>query len=342
MNYRTLLALAAVLVVFPLSLAAQGQIYGCDLLPADNIWNAPATSLPVDVNSAAYITTIGPGANVHADFGSGVWPPGSDSPIGIPIVDVPGTQALVPISFVWSGESDPGPYPIPPDAPIEGGPSGAGDRHVLVVDRDACILYELFNAFPVGGGTSWNAHSGAVFDLDSNLLRPDGWTSADAAGLPIVPGLIRAEEVFVDGIIRHAIRFTVPETRDTHVWPARHDASDNSGAQYPPMGQRFRLRADLDASSMSTAAQIIVQAMKTYGMILADNGSAWFISGEPSGLWDNGDLHDLDVIVGSDFVAVDSSSLMIDPDSGQVPSPDPLFDDGFESGDTSGWSVTQG
>jgi len=313
-------------------LEAQGQIYGCDLLPEDNIWNAPIVGLPVDENSASYINTIGADTGLHADFGSGVWPLGSDAPIGIPIIDVPGTQTTVPVSFFYSDESDPGPYPIPPDAPIEGGPSATGDRHVLVVDRDACILYELFNAFPVDEGASWNAHAGAVFDLGSNALRPDGWTSADAAGLPIVPGLVRAEEVFTDGVIRHAIRFTVPETRNTHVWPARHDASSLSGSQYPPMGQRFRLRANFDASDMSTAVQIIVQAMKTYGLILADNGSAWFLSGEPSGLWDNDDLRDLNDVVGSDFEAVDVSSLMVDPDSGQARSTTIIFEDGFENG----------
>jgi len=312
-------------------LEAQGQIYGCDLLPEDNIWNTPVVGLQVDEKSASYINTIGANTGLHADFGSGIWPPGSDAPIGIPIVDVPGNQGVVPVSFVWPDESDPGPYPIPPDAPIEGGASSIGDRHVLVVDRDACVLYELYNAFPVDDGDSWDAHAGAIFDLASNDLRPDGWTSADAAGLPIIPGLIRAEEVFTDGIIRHAIRFTVPQTRNTHVWPARHDASGLSGSQYPPMGQRFRLRADFDASGMSTTAQVIVQAMKTYGMILADNGSAWFFSGEPSELWDNDDLHDLDVITGDDFEAVDSGSLMVDPDSGQVVTAAFIFEDGFEN-----------
>jgi len=312
-------------------LEAQGQIYGCDLLPEDNIWSTPITDLPVDENSASYINTIGTDTGLHADFGSGVWPLGSDSPIGIPIIDVPGTQGSVPISFVWPDESDPGPYPIPPDAPIEGGPNAIGDRHVLVVDRDACILYELFKAFPVDEGASWNTHAGAVFDLGSNALRPDGWTSADAAGLPIVPGLVRAEEVFTDGVIRHAIRFTVPQTRNTYVWPARHKASSLTGLQYPPMGQRFRLRADFDSSNMSTAVQVIVQAMKTYGLILADNGSAWYLTGEPSELWDNDDLRDLNDVVGSDFEAVDVSSLMVDPDSGQVLSTSIIFEDGFES-----------
>jgi len=289
------------------------QLVGCDVFPADNIWNVPVETLPVDANSAAYINTIGANRGVHADFGSGLW---NGGPIGIPYVDVPGTQPKVPVTFDFEDESDPGPYPIPPNAPIEGGSNSDGDRHVLVVDRDQCILYELFYAFPQPNG-SWYAGSGAIFDLSSNALRPAGWTSADAAGLPILPGLVRYDEV-AGGEIPHAIRFTAPQTRNAYVWPARHYASSLTGAQYPPMGQRFRLRANFDISSFSPEIQVILRALKKYGMILADNGSAWFISGAPDERWDNDHLQELGRVRGSDFEAVDVSSLMVNPDSAQT------------------------
>ncbi len=289
------------------------QVAGCDAFPADNVWNTPVDTLPVDANSSAYIATIGESAYVHADFGSGTWDGG---PIGIPYVDVPGSQPPVAVTFDYADESDPGPYPIPTDAPVEGGPNSDGDRHVLVLERDSCTLYELFYAFPQADG-SWTAGSGAVFDLTSHALRPDGWTSADAAGLPILPGLVRYDEVAA-GEIRHALRFTAPQTRDAHIWPARHDASSHTGTQYPPMGQRFRLKADFDISGFSPQVQVILQALKTYGMILADNGSAWYLSGVPDERWDNDVLHELHNVHGSDFEAVDESSLMVDPDSGQA------------------------
>jgi PKD repeat protein len=292
------------------------QVTGCDVFPADNIWNTPIDTLPVDVNSATYVATIGTSAPVHADFGSGEWPPDSGSPIGIPYVDVPSTQPGVTVTFEYDDESDPGPYPIPSDAPIEGSPDSDGDRHVLVVDRDDCVLYELFYAWPQPDG-SWTAGSGAVFDLDSHALRPDGWTSADAAGLPILPGLVRYEEV-ASGKIRHALRFTAPQTRRAYVWPARHYASSLTGTQYPPMGQRFRLRSNFDISGFSPEVQAILQALKTYGMMLADNGSAWYISGAPDERWDNDALHELHQVHGSDFEAVDVSSLMVDPNLGQA------------------------
>jgi hypothetical protein len=295
---------------------APPQVAGCAVFPADSIWNARVDDLPLDPNSAAYVATIGAGAYLHADFGSGEWPPGSGSPIGIPYADVPSTQRKVAITFDYADESDPGPYPIPPDAPIEGGPDSDGDRHVLVLERGSCTLYELFYAFPQPDG-SWHAGSGAIFDLDSHDLRPETWTSADAAGLPILPGLVRYDEVAA-GEIRHAIRFTAPQTRRAYVWPARHYASSLAGAQYPPMGQRFRLRASFDASGFSPEVQVVLRALKTYGMILADNGAAWFISGAPDERWDNDALHDLHQVHGSDFEAVDVSSLMVDFDSGQV------------------------
>ena len=289
------------------------QVTVCDIFPADNVWNTPIDTLPVDANSAAYIAAIGADVHVHADFGSGAWDGG---PIGIPYVDVPGDQLPVTVVFTYTDESDPGPYPIPPDAPIEGGPDSDGDRHVLVVDRDNCTLYELFYARPQPDG-SWTAFSGAIFDLNSHALRPDGWTSADAAGLPILPGLVHYDEVAA-GEIKHAIRFTAPDTREAHIWPARHDASDLTETKYPPMGQRFRLRADFDVSGFSPKVRVILQALKEYGMILADNGSEWFICGVPDERWNNDVLHELDDVYGSDFEAVDESSLMIDPDSGQA------------------------
>ena len=290
---------------------------GCPVLPADNIWNVPVDTLPLDPSSNTYITTIGATQHVHADFGSGLW---DGAPIGIPFVVVPSNQPNVTIHWTaYGNQSDPGPYPVPTAAPIEGAPNTGGDRHVLVVRQGECKLYELYRAFPRGDG-SWNADSGAVYTLTVNgPLRPDGWTSADAAGLPMLPGLARYDEVAA-GEINHALRFTVPETRNTYVWPARHEASDLTGAQYPPMGQRFRLKAsfNIDPNKFSHDAQVILRALKKYGMILADNGSSWYISGAPDEGWDNDVLHQLDVVVGSDFEAVDVSSLMIDPDSGQT------------------------
>jgi hypothetical protein len=224
---------------------------------------------------------------------------------------------MVPVTFYYEDESDPGPYPIPPDAPIEGGPEGDGDRHVLVVQEESCLLYELFDAWPQDGGASWLAGSGAVFDLGGYALRPAGWTSADAAGLPILPGLVRYEEVAA-GEIRHALRFTAPETRRAYVWPARHFASDLTGPQYPPMGQRFRLRADFDVSGFPAEVQVILRALQRYGMMLADNGSAWYLSGAPDERWDNDALHTLGQVAGADFEAVDVSGLMLNPNSGRT------------------------
>ncbi len=285
---------------------------GCRILPADNIWNVPVNSLPVAADSDLMITTIGAATGLHADFGRGEW---DNAKIGIPITVVDSTQSLVPIVFDYADESDPGPYPIPRDAAVEGEPND-GDRHVLVLNRDNCMLYELFYSWLQPDG-SWTAASGAVYDLTSNDLRPAGWTSADAAGLPILPGLVRYEEA-VSGTIDHAIRFTVSRSRDQYVWPARHKASGNSGNQYPPMGQRFRLKADVDISGFPVIIQAILQAMKTYGIIVADNGSDWFLSGEPSESWNNDDLQRLGEIKGADFEAVDVSSLMVDPDSGEA------------------------
>ncbi len=286
-------------------------IAGCFIFPANNIWNTRVDTLPVDASSNVYINTIGANTGMHPDFGSGTW---NGGPIGIPYATVPTAQPLVAMSFDYEDESDPGPYPIPTNAPIEGGPESTGDRHLLVVRSGTCDLYETWNSWPTPDG-SWYAGSGARFDLQSNALRPDTWTSADAAGLPILPGLVRYDEVAA-GTINHALRFTVPQTRRAYLWPARHYASNLTGAQYPPMGQRFRLKAGFDISGFSPANQAILRALKIYGMFLADNGSAWFLSGVPDPRWEDDDLHALQTGVhGHDFEAVDELSLMIDPNS---------------------------
>jgi len=289
------------------------EVDGCRLFPPNNIWNVPVDRLPLDLNSDAYVNTIGQNETMHPDFGSGTWAGG---PIGIPYISVPGTQSLKEVSFTYADESDPGPYPIPDDPPIEGGAHSDGDRHILVLDRDNCILYELFYAF-LQEDESWHAGSGSIFPLKDHTLRPDGWTSADAAGLPILPGLIFYDEV-ASGEIRHAIRFTAPQTRKAYVWPARHYASSLTGEKYPPMGQHFRLKAGFDISGFAPEVQIILRALKKYGMILADNGASWFISGVPDERWDDDVLHQLRQVKGANFEAVDCSSLMIDPDSGRA------------------------
>jgi hypothetical protein len=286
---------------------------GCPVLPANNIWNRNIAALPTHTMSSAYMNSIGLDEYVHADFGSGEW---DDGPIGIPFVNVPGSQPFVPIIFTdYGDESDPGPYPVPTNAPIEGGPDADGDRHVLVLNQGNCTLYELYYSFPQANG-SWEASSGAVYDLNSHALRPDGWTSADAAGLPIYPGLVRYDEV-ASGVIRHAIRFTAPETQRAYLWPARHFASDSTDPNLPPMGLRVRLKASYDISGFDPQIRVILQAMKDYGMFLADNGSSWYISGAPDERWDNDLLHTMDVLSGRDFEAIDESSLMIDPNSGE-------------------------
>jgi len=287
---------------------------GCPVFPADNIWNTPIDALPVDPNSTAYVQSIGLNDPLHPDFGSGTWPPENGFPIGIPYNVVTGDQAKVAVEFYYPGESDDGPYPIPPNPKIEGDPND-GDRHILILDKDNCILYELYDAWYEDG---WHAGSGAIFDLFSHGLRPAGWTSADAAGLPMLPGLVRYDEVAA-GEIKHAIRFTVAQTRRAYVWPARHFASNLTGSQFPPMGQRFRLKADYDISGFSPEVQVILRALKKYGMIVADNGADWFIGGVPDPRWDNDTLvPELHQVPGSVFEAVDVSTLMLHPDSGQV------------------------
>jgi hypothetical protein len=249
--------------------------------PPDNPWNQDISGEPVDPNSATLIASCGTG-NLRAAFGT---VEGDGTPYGIPYVVVPGDQPRVPVSFYYADESDPGPYPIPPDAPIEGGPDGLGDRHVIVIDRDNWMLYELWDARPVDGGARWEAGSGAIFDLSSNALRPEGWLSTDPAGLPIFPGLVRYDEVVEQGEIRHALRFSCPVTRRAYVHPARRWASNRTDPDLPPMGMRVRLRADFDISDFPPEAQVILTALKKYGMFLADTGSPWYISGAPDPRW---------------------------------------------------------
>ncbi|HXQ61775.1 MAG TPA: hypothetical protein VN796_05530 [Acidimicrobiales bacterium] len=306
-------ALTALLVVFTPGTGRADSLPGssCTVLPADNVWHADVSHLPVDPNSATYIASIGATAPLHPDFGAGNYGGG---PIGIPYNVAPSTQMFVPVHFTYASESDPGPYPIPRKPLIEGGPHSTGDRHVLVVDSGSCTDYELFSARPRHGGRSWHAGSGAVFPLGSDSLRTAGWTSADAAGLPILPGLVRPDEVAA-GVIDHAIRVTVPESDDTYIWPARHEAG-TADPSLPPMGLRLRLKTTVDISQFPPMDQVILQALKTYGMIVADNGSPWFISGVPSSYWDNTTLHALTQITGSDFEVVDESCLMVSPDSG--------------------------
>jgi hypothetical protein len=242
---------------------------------------------------------------VHPDFGSGLY---DGAPIGIPYTTVGKSQHRVRVKFDYADESDKGPYPIPKNVPIEGGRRSGGDRHAIVVDRSRCKLYELYAAYPVNGGTSWRAGSGAIWSLRSNRLRPAGWTSADAAGLPILPGLARYDEAR-RGSIDHALRFTVQRTRRSYVYPARHFASALTDPDLPPMGMRFRLKASFDTSRFPRQSRIVLNALKRYGMIVADNGSNWFISGAPSSGWNNDDLHQLGAVHGSDFEVVDTSSL---------------------------------
>lgn len=286
---------------------------GCPITPANSYWHADVRSLPVATRSTAYVNSAGSAAHLKADFGSGLWAGG---PIGIPFTTVPGTQPKVNVSFDYAGESDKGPYPIPAGAPIEGGAASTGDRHVLVVDRDACKLYETWNSHRNADG-SWKVGSGAVFDLRSNVLRPKGWTSADAAGLPILPGLVRYDEV-ASGTVAHAIRITIPATQSAFVWPARHQAGSTTNLNVAPMGSWFRLQASIDPATFDPAVRPIVVALQKYGAIVADNGSAWFMSGVPDSRWNNDLLQTLGRIRGSDFQAVDTQSLVVDPNSGQA------------------------
>lgn len=280
-------------------------IVGRRMFPADNLWNKDISSEPVDPASDVLINTCGASAQLHPDFGT-TW---NGGPIGIPYVVVRGNQARVPVTFDYDDESDPGPYPIPRDAPIEGGASSNGDRHVLIVDADNWRLYELFDAHPVNGGDRWTAGSGAIFDLSSNSLRPAGWTSADAAGLPILPGLVRYDEVVEQKEIRHALRFTCPTTRRAYVAPARHFASSRTDPSQPPMGMRVRLKANVDISGFPPNVQVILRALKTYGMFLADNGSSFYVTGTHDMRWNDDEIGAMKQLRGRDFEVVKMGNI---------------------------------
>ncbi|MEA2309530.1 MAG: hypothetical protein QOI65_1816 [Thermoleophilaceae bacterium] len=294
-------ALAVSAPGWPVSGAAK-----CRVFPASNQWNKRVDKLPLAPRSGAIVRSIGSDTGLHPDFGSGKY---AGARIGIPYTTVPGTQKKVHVKFGYASESDTGPYPIPKDVPIEGGRKSDGDRHALIVDRDHCRLYELYALHPPSGGHGWRAGSGAIWSLDSNKVRHRGWTSADAAGLPILPGLARYEEVRKHGSIDHALRFTVSETRRAFIYPARHFASDLTNKSLPAMGQRLRLKKGYDISHFPKQARIVLTALKRYGMIVADNGSDWYISGAPAKGWSNDDLHTLGQVKGSAFEVVDTSSL---------------------------------
>lgn len=317
----TMRALVTILLIPSWYACAEDLSLGrCRMFPENNVWNVPVDQLPVDPNSSLYVNTIGADRNLYADFGAGLY---LGQRIGIPWVSVPGDQPKLRVKFEYGDESDWVRYPIPPNPPIEAG----SDAHIIMLDRDNCVLYELYAAKKMPDG-SWEAGSGAVYDLTSHGLRPEGWTSADAAGLPILPGLARYEEVAA-GEIRHALRFTVPQSRNEFVWPARHFASKLTETRFPPMGQRFRLKASYDISAFSPETQVILRAMKKYGLILADNGSPWFINGVPDDRWNNGALTEIKRLKGSDLEAVDSWDMLVAPHSGRVrpefvPAPAPV------------------
>ncbi len=282
--------------------SAVPTVGGCDVFPADNAWNRDVSADPLRADSEAIIATIqsNGGTRLHPDFGE-------NPNYGIPFVVVPPDQPLVPVDYVAYGdESDPGPFPIPLDAPVEGGSTATGDRHVVAVRAGTCELFELYRAFPTGN--RWRADSGARFDLSSNALRPAGWTSADAAGLPILPGLVRYEEV-ASGAIHHAIRVTFSRTQRGYIAPATHFASARTDPTLPPMGLRLRLKASYDVSSLSGQAKVIAVAMQRYGLIVADNGSNWYFQGAPDPGWDDNDLNQLKSVPGTAFEVVDTGPI---------------------------------
>jgi hypothetical protein len=311
----SLLVVAAVAgLPFATGAAAAGppSLGPCPMLPADNVWNTDVSGLPVHPSSNAWIASSGgAGQLIHPDWG----PSGGAVAYGIPWQMVDASHQKVSVSFQYAGESDPGPYPLGPDTPIEGGSSSTGDRHALVVDSSTCTLYETYDTHYAAGSST--AGSGAIFDLRSDALRPATWTSADAAGLPILPGLVRYAEMRA-GAIRHAIRFTVQRTDRSFLWPARHQAGAASDPTLPPMGARFRMKANVDISRFSADAQVILTAMKQYGLIVADNGSNWYFQGDTDPGWSSGVLDELKTIPAGDYEAVDESSLMVDANSGQA------------------------
>jgi hypothetical protein len=272
------------------------SVRSCPTFPTTNVWNRPVDALPVRKDSATLVATIGLTRYLHPDFGS-------FAGYGIPVNEVTAATPRQTVSFQWPSESDRVGYPIPASPKIEGG----SDRHILMVDRGACRLWELFAASK--GSTGWHAGSGATWDLRSNALRPDGWTSADAAGLPIYPGLARYDEV-ASGAILHALRFTAPHTRSAHIYPARHHAGAGTSASLPPMGLRVRLKANVSLAGYGPQSRVILTALKKYGMILADNGSSWYVTGAPNPAWNDDDLRDLHGITGSMFEVVDTTGFV--------------------------------
>jgi hypothetical protein len=305
---KFLWAMAAALVIgvvgiagTKIELGVDQSLQGRQVFPPTDLWNRDISHDPIDPNSDALISSIGLRKPLHPDFGTTY----NGIPNGIPYVIVGRDQARVTIKADYKDESDPGPFPIPRDAPIEGGPQSTGDRHVLVIDRDNWVLYELFAAFPQDDG-SWKVGSAAKFDLKkiSYGQRPLGWTSCDAAGLPIFPGLVRYDEVAEQKEIRHALRFTIVRSRHAYVAPATHFASNKHDPNLPPMGMRVRLKADFDISGFPPNCQVILTALKKYGMIVADNGSDWFLSGAPDPRWNDDELHALTRVKGADFEVV--------------------------------------
>ena len=276
---------------------------GCQIFPANNWWNTDISNYPLDKLSGEYIAAL-PG-NLHPDFGH-------NPDYGIPFNIVPSTQKKVPVTFGYASQSNKGPYPIPPNAEIEGGKHAGGDRHVLVLQQGVCKLYEMWRAYPINGGKRWKAGSGALFHLDSDKLRPNGWTSADAAGLPIMPALIKCDEVNKDKVINHALRVTFNETQMGYIHPATHYASDSKSPSLPPMGLRLRMKASYDVSNITGQALVVAVAMKKYGMFVADNGSNWYFQGQggkEASCWNNNDLDQLKNIPGSAFEVVQTGKI---------------------------------
>jgi hypothetical protein len=274
------------------------------MFPPDSVWNTDISQAPVSSHSSDWVGAIGSGTGLHSDFGT-VW---AGAPNGIPFVVVPISEPLVPVDFVeYPSESDPGPYPTPLDTPIEGGPNSTGDRHVLALQQVSCTLYELYHAQP--GSSSWSAGSGAIWHLSEDERRADGETSADAAGLPILPGLVRYDEV-ASGEIKHALRFTATSIQHAYIYPATHsDGTAGNDATHPPMGSRFRLKANFDISGYPREVQVILLALKKYGMILADTGGDWYVSGAPDPRWKDGNLAAIAQVKGSDFEAIENGTV---------------------------------
>jgi hypothetical protein len=290
------------------TIALTGAVNGCSVFPSDNYWHADISGLPVNPRNKAWRSHMSISRDLHPDFG----PSYGDGPnYGIPVTVVDSSHDTVSVKFDYDDESDHVPYPLGDDTRIEGG----SDRHAIVVDEDWCKLYETFATRDTSSG--WKAGSGATWDLSSNALRPNTWTSADAAGLPILPGLLRWDEVH-DGTLDHAVRFTTDVTSRWHVWPARHDAGSRTSHNYPPMGARFRLKKSFDASGYSTYAKTVISAFKKYGLVLADNGSPWYFQGEQNAAWPPDLVEELKSIPARAFVAVDTHPLQVDPNTAQV------------------------